>query len=44
MLLGGGVEYNYKRLFVQANLNAVIGEDKNLGHDIDAAIKTGINF
>jgi hypothetical protein len=44
MLLGGGVEYNYKRLFVQANLNALIGEDKNLGHDIDAAIKTGINF
>jgi hypothetical protein len=54
LLLGGGLEYNYQRFFVQANLCAVIGEDKNLrdvigedknlGHDINATIKTGINF
>jgi hypothetical protein len=44
LLLGAGLEYNYKRFFVQTNLNAVIGDDKDLGHDLDATIKTGINF
>jgi hypothetical protein len=54
LLLGIGLEYNYQRFFIQTNLSAVIGEDrnlrdvigedKNLGHDINATIKTGINF
>jgi hypothetical protein len=44
VLIGGGLEYNYKHFFVQTNLGAVIGENKNLGHDLDASIKTGINF
>jgi hypothetical protein len=44
LLIGGGFEYSYKRFFVQANLSTVIGEDKSLGHDLDATIKTGINF
>jgi hypothetical protein len=44
LLIGGGLEYNYKHFFVQTNLSAAMGEDKNLGHDLDATIKTGINF
>jgi hypothetical protein len=48
LLIGGGLEYdfeyNYKVFFLQANLSAVIGKDKNLGHDLDATIKIGINF
>ena len=44
LLVGGGFEYNYKRFFAQINLNTVIGDDKNLGHDLDKAVKIGINF
>ena len=44
LLIGVGLEYNYKHFFVQTNLSAARGEDKNLGHDLDATIKTGINF
>lgn len=43
-LVGGGFEYNYQRFFVQTNLSAVIDDDKHLGHDLDATLKTGINF
>ncbi|MGD9210214.1 MAG: caspase family protein [Desulfobacteraceae bacterium] len=43
-LLGGGIEYVYKRFFTEMKINAVWGEDENLGHDVGLNFKTGINF
>ncbi len=44
VLIGGGLEYAFKRFFSEMKVNAVFGEDKHLGHNLELSFKTGLNF